>query len=119
MEQTNISSIINAIEAAGNFDGLAAISGDNREHGLQQWIKDGQMLLAMRGKDSEKDSVVLYTQALSIDNKKMCNYNLLAVLAQRLKAGDVVLEIKEVGDSCRKKKYYDQLCKSCSEKYVL
>lgn len=40
-------------------------------------------------------------------------YALLSTLSERIQAGDVVLEIKEIGDSCQKKEYFDRLCESC------
>lgn len=40
-------------------------------------------------------------------------YALLSTLSERIQAGDVILEIKEIGDSCQKKEYFDRLCESC------
>ena len=40
-------------------------------------------------------------------------YALLSTLSERIQAGDVILEIQEIGDSCQKKEYFDRLCESC------
>jgi len=40
-------------------------------------------------------------------------YLLISVLAMRIEAGDIELEIKEVGDFCQKKEFFDKLCGSC------
>lgn len=81
MANNQLTGIFNAISAAGNRDGLAAINTPEFEVGI-------------RGR---------YIDA----------YALLSTLSERIQAGDVVLEVKEVGDSCQKKEYFDRLCESC------
>ena len=78
MANNQLTGILNAISAAGNRDGLAAINTPEFEVGI-------------RGR---------YIDAY-------------ALLSTRIQAGDVILEIKEIGDSCQKKEYFDRLCESC------
>lgn len=111
MDQGENSSIINAITAAGNYAGLWVGSLDNRLGRLRDWIDDGRVLLATQGKDPDTDPSILYVRTLWLDNKQLRCYDLLASLARRLNAGDVVLDIKEVGDSCGEKAHFEQLCK--------
>ena len=80
MANNQLTGILNAISAAGNRDGLAAINTPEFEVGI-------------RG--------------------RYIAYALLSTLSERIQAGDVVLEVKEIGDSCQKKEYFDRLCESC------
>lgn len=114
MDQEKTSSIINAITAAGNYAGLWAGSPDNRLSRLRDWIDDGRVLLATQGKDPDTDPSILYVRTLWLDNKQLRCYDLLASLARRLNAGDVVLDIKEVGDSCGEKVQFEHLCEKCA-----
>ena len=50
---------------------------------------------------------------VGIQGRYIDAYALLSMLSERISAGDIVLQIKEVGDSCQKKEYFDRLCESC------